>query len=94
MVLDRCPRQDHSEIGGQRHRACDRFVNVFFSKRERVYRFNNLKHIQIILNGEVKGANDTTRYHLKFTMETGESFLFGQTLTLEKILNKVRIEIG
>jgi len=61
------------------------------SKTERVYKIKNLQHVQIILNGEVKGANDTTRYHLKFTINNGDSFLFGQTLTMEKILEKVTI---
>lgn len=63
--------------------------NIFLYKKEKVYNYNDLEKVDIVLKGTVRRQHDSTRYYIRLKFKNEKSFTFGESLTFRKISDKV-----
>jgi hypothetical protein len=65
-------------------------MNVYLSKTERVYYFESVKFIHIIMRGRKRYDLDERKYFIRFTFEN-QDLEWGETFYLTKIEEKVNL---
>jgi hypothetical protein len=65
-------------------------MNVYLSKAERVYYFDDVQHMNIFMKGRKRSDIDERKYFIRFTFNDGHALEWGETFYLNKIEHKVR----
>ena len=71
-----------------------RSINIFGSRKVKIYNFDDIKYIEIVMKGNKKGANDNRKYFIRFCLNNNNDFEFGDTLNEYKIKEKYQISLA
>lgn len=67
-------------------------INIFLSKVERLYSFDNVDYIEIVIKGQKKGAYDNRKYFVRILMKDRlPPVEFGYTWSFDKIKFKYQV---
>ena len=62
---------------------------MFLSKIEKKFKLDDIIDIEIVLKGIIRRDGDYTRYHIRISFKDKETILFGECMTLRKVVDKV-----
>jgi hypothetical protein len=65
-------------------------MNAFMSKVEKLYYFDNIHYMHIVLKGRKRYDLDERKYFIRFTFDDSQTLEWGETFYINKIEVKVK----